>query len=78
MTINQVTGYDGKDYGCGDRVQLHSSLNRWALGTFNLESPVRGTVVGIVDTKDDQVRVELDGAGKNTFAGTAGTFKIYS
>lgn len=52
--LRQVYGYDARAYTRGDRVELHPGTDLWMRGARY------GVVRGIVDTKRDQVRIELD------------------
>jgi hypothetical protein len=61
-------GYDGREYGIGDRVELHPGADLWMRGARF------GVVVGIVPTPDDRVRVQLDKGQK--VCGSADTFKL--
>ena len=50
----RVTGYDGSTFEVGDRVEIHPGCDLWMMGARF------GTVVGVVPTSMDRVRVELD------------------
>ena len=64
-----VYGYDGNGYTVGDRVELHPGTDLWMRGARY------ATVKAIVDTLDDQVRVELDKFPGRLFPGHAETFR---
>lgn len=64
-----VIGYDGNGYTVGDRVELHPSSDLWMRGARY------GTVVGMVPTRDDKIRVRLDKLPNRVFSGSAGTFR---
>lgn len=64
-----VTGYDGNGYSVGDRVELHPGTDLWMRGARY------ATVVAIIDTLDDQVRVKLDKVPGRRFSGHAETFR---
>ncbi len=65
--MEAFTGYDGKPYCIGDRVELHPSTPA-RFGRF-------GVVVGSRTTPNDRVHVVLDGAPAQRFAGGEDTFK---
>ena len=50
----QAIGYDGNGINVGDRVELHPGTDLWMQGARY------GTVVSIVPTPRDKVRVRLD------------------
>ena len=50
----RVTGYDGSTFEVGDRVEIHPGCDLWMRGARF------GTVVGVVPTSMDRVRVEMD------------------
>jgi hypothetical protein len=64
------TGYDGKEYTLGDRIELHPSTDLWKQGARF------GKVIGCSLTPNDRVRVRLDKfPDAQPFAGTEETFK---
>ena len=67
--MGTVTGYDGNGYGKGDRVEIHPGTDLWMRGARY------GTVVGIIDTRDDRVRVRLDKVPGRLFSGPAERFR---
>lgn len=67
-----VKGYDGREYGVGDRVEIHPSTDLWVRGARY------GTVTGLRTTPKDRVRVEMDNIKGRTFAGSAETFRAIS
>jgi hypothetical protein len=67
--MDTATGYDGNGYNVGDRVELHPATDLWMRGARY------GTVVGIVPTPRDRVRVVLDALGTRVFSGSADTFR---
>ena len=67
--MKTVTGYDGNGYGKGDRVEIHPGTGLWMRGARY------GTVVGIIDTRDDRVRVRLDKVPGRLFSGPAERFR---
>lgn len=54
MTNARITGYDGSTFTIGDRVEIHPGTDLWMQGARY------GTVVGLVPTSEDRVRVEMD------------------
>lgn len=67
--LRTVYGYDANGYSRGDRVELHPGCDLWMRGAKY------GTVLAIVDTKRDQVRVELDRFPGRRFSGPADRFR---
>lgn len=67
--VTTVYGYDGNGYSIGDRVELHPGTDLWMRGARY------ATVVGIVPTEQDRVRVELDAKPGRKFSGSADTFR---
>lgn len=63
-----LTGYDGKGYGVGDRVELHPGTDLWMRGARF------GTVEGTSLTPKDRVKVRLD-RGDRLVAGSEDTFR---
>ena len=61
-------GWDGEEYGVGDRVEIHPGCDLWMRGARF------GTVVGLSQTEKDRVHVELDKIPGRTFCGTEDTF----
>jgi hypothetical protein len=64
-----MTGYDGKDYKVGDRVELHPGTDLWMQGARY------GTVKRTSLTPKDRVHVELDKIPGRIFAGSEDTFR---
>jgi hypothetical protein len=54
MTNARITGYDGSTFTIGDRVEICPGTDLWMQGARY------GTVVGLVPTSEDRVRVEMD------------------
>lgn len=66
----RVQGYDGVEYGVGERVELHPGTDLWMRGARY------GTVTKIAQTKsgDVMVRVDVDRL-KHATSGTPDTFR---
>lgn len=65
-----ATGYDGRDYTVGDRVEIHPGTDMWMRGARY------GTVVGMSITPNDRVKVELDKLPGRKYSGSGDTFKL--
>lgn len=63
------TGYDGKPYAIGDRVELHPGTDLWMRGARY------GEVIGSSLTPNDRVHVRLDKLPKLKCAGSEETFR---
>jgi hypothetical protein len=68
-TVAKVTGYDGVEYGIGDRVEIHPGTDLWMRGARF------GEVVGLSLTPADRVKVKMDKTGERIWAGSEGTFR---
>jgi len=64
-----VTGYDGKAYVVGDRVEIHPGTDLWMMGARF------GVVVGTSLTPIDRVKVRLDKMPKRVFSGPEDRFR---
>ncbi len=64
-----LTGYDGKTYKTGDRVELHPGTDLWMRGARY------GTVVRTSLTPGDRVHVELDAIPGHVFADPEDRFR---
>ena len=64
------TGWDGREYTVGDRVELHPSTDFWARGARY------GEVVGSSLTEADRVHVELDKLPGRKFGGPEELFRL--
>lgn len=64
-----MTGYDGKDYGVGDRVELSPGCDLWMRGARY------GEVVGQSLTIEDRVKVRLDKLPNRLFSGPEDRFR---
>ena len=64
-----MTGYDGSEYGVGDRIEIHPSTDLWMRGTRF------GVVVRTSLTSEDRVHVRMDKIKRHTFAGREDDFK---
>ena len=64
-----LTGYDGRPYGVGDRVEIHPATDLWMSGARY------GTVVRTSITPNDRVHVAMDHGGLTPVAGTEDTFR---
>lgn len=62
-------GYDGLGYTIGDRVELHPGCDLWMQGARY------GTVVGMVPTPNDRIRVKLDKTGERVWSGSEDMFR---
>ena len=65
-----MIGYDDKEYGIGDRVELHPGTDLWMRGVRY------GEVIGESLTPKDRVHVRLDRI-PGVFVGSEDTFRRY-
>ena len=64
-----ATGYDGRTFTIGDRIELHPGTDLWMRGARY------GEVVGLSLTKDDRVRIKLDALPTQTHSCSADTVR---
>lgn len=69
IPLKPFTGYDGKPYGVGDRVEIHPSTDLWMRGARY------GKVVRSSITSKDRVHVIMDNVAETVFAGSESTFR---
>lgn len=66
--MKTFTGYDGKLYKVGDRVEIHPGTDLWIKGAKY------GVVIGSSITTDDRVKVRMDKLPNRKFSGSEDTF----
>lgn len=69
IPLKPFTGYDGKPYGVGDRVEIHPGTDLWMRGARY------GKVVRASLTPKDRVHVIMDNVAETVFAGSESTFR---
>lgn len=65
----QFTGYDGKPYTLGSRIEIHPGTDLWMKGARF------GEVVGCSLTSQDRVKVRLDKLPERVFSGPEERFR---
>jgi len=68
MNTRYFTGYNGKQYKVGDRVEIHPGTDLWMQGARY------GVVIGSSITPNDRVKVKMDKLPGRKFSGSEDTF----